>query len=249
MYSSVKSQNSIPSRGLMNGNYVHLSSSPINNNTLQTYFQNRGKYHMSRQNPDVLDRMYASSNQQLQKISDNSVLNDGQSPVMIGPSGHTGTVHFTPPYQTTLLRQMLNARRLRSTPPSSLVELATMKGGRLLRKSVASPVVVKLAGVKRSNREESGRGKIVNGREQSTPNPCDKEVVLKALRQRRYERVCHNNDGGYGSKTFDVPFSLPNDIQHYLLNLGNAGPLHRQKTTSSVYQPHPLPWLSGQGTM
>ena len=113
--------------------------------------------------------------------------------------------------QLSYLRQLLNSRRSQSPSPSSLVQLAARSGvgvgvgvrrggGRLLRRHMVggSPAVVKLAGVGRTSSEgegerERGEGnqqqqqpqQLTNGLEERPRNPCDKEVVLSALRQRR----------------------------------------------------------------
>ena len=80
----------------------------------------------------------------------------------------------------------------------SLVQLATRgraaAGGRLLRRGIGRGLVtVKLAGVKKEeeekkeesrNAEEEGIGADVE-RRKPPQDPCDKEVVLSALRQKR----------------------------------------------------------------
>jgi len=98
------------------------------------------------------------------------------------------------PSRLSYLQQMLLSRRSKSASPSSLVQLATKKGatqrggrgGRLL-KSGLSPVTVKLAGVGGGDdKKEVEKTQLVNGvNPQVTLNPCDKEVVLTALKQKR----------------------------------------------------------------
>lgn len=158
---------------------------------------------MSRQNPDVLDQMYSSLSSSgdheslAQSMGRESITrNRAESPYLSGRingyhsvavsprMGRTGAVS-----QVSYLRQMLDSRRSRSASPSSLVQLATRKGvgkmGRLLKSGVGSPVMVKLAGPgmkSTSERKEVQEERTVNG---FASNPCDKEVVLSALRQRR----------------------------------------------------------------
>lgn len=151
---------------------------------------------MSRQNPNVLDQMY-SPNQSTQGRESVYTIGSRESPLnghrTLGVSprlGGTGAVS-----QVSFLRQMLNSRRARSASPG-LVQLANRNGvgrtGRLLKYGVVgvSPVTVKLAGVKgigeKGKMQPSG---VTNGLDQNQrmPNPCDKEVVLSALRQKRLE--------------------------------------------------------------
>lgn len=167
---------------------------------LNGHYQSRvGDYHMSRQNPNVLDQMY-SSNHSTQESNGVYVLGSRDSPYspVAQVNGHH-TLGMSPRArgvsQVSFLRQMLNSRRARSASPG-LVQLANRKTlgrpGRLLRNGLVggSPVTVKLAGVKKGAEEERGKlqpSRVLNGGEQKlgVPNPCDKEAVLSALRQKR----------------------------------------------------------------
>lgn len=156
---------------------------------------------MSRQNPNVLDQMY-TPNQSIEgrekgRESIYTVGNrespysfqDGLRIPGVSPRlGGTGAIS-----QVSFLQQMLNSRRARSASPG-LVQLANRKGlgkpGRLLKNGVVgrSPVTIKLAGVKGTAKKDKVQSSgVMNGSEQNqeVPNPCDKEVVLSALRQKR----------------------------------------------------------------
>lgn len=107
------------------------------------------------------------------------------------------------PGQSSLVKQMLNDKH---RAPTSLVHLATR--GKTFRSGVnISPVIVKLSGATtydlpsnstssyNSNREESSsaengaeaglRSTNGEGSPVKTRDPCDKNVVMSALRQRR----------------------------------------------------------------
>jgi hypothetical protein len=153
---------------------------------------------MSRQNPNILDEMYTppppnqdtgigkevrwdngdvGNNEETRKSSHLSrrLKDFSMSP---GLGGGTGSLS-----QNSYLRQVLK-QRSRSSSPSSLVQLATRKNaGGLLKKGIGrSPVTVRLAGV----RKEEGQPEVKGVSAEERTNPCDKEVVLSALRQKRY---------------------------------------------------------------
>ncbi len=181
----------------------NLSETPstLNHSAHHGYHSRVREYHMSRQNPDIIDRLYSPSNKDESRnghietnTRNNRISSPAASPFSIGHGRPAtgGTSSGGTPSQTTLLRQMLNSRKSQSRSPvpggGSLVQMATRRGafgkaGRLLRNGGVSPVIVKLAGVK--NAEES-KVEILNGEDQRPNNPCDKDVVLSALRQRRY---------------------------------------------------------------
>lgn len=179
----------------------------------QQYLSRMGRYHMSRQNPDVLDHMYASqatptpqppSTQQTRNFHRELIYTPQKSrphhTAILGPYAVPADLNSVPP-QPSLLRQMLNARRAQSSSPSnSVVQFATRNGrrgrvgGGLLKRGLVSPVVVRLAGVRRRGDETcGGRERGWDGEDagrfereaRDGRDPCDKEVVLDALRQKR----------------------------------------------------------------
>ena len=156
-------------------------------------------YHMSKQNPDVLDHICSPSPSHRDHVLHKKTL----TPAMVKVSGGGGILNLTrngqSPGQSSLVKQMLNDKH---RAPASLVHLATR--GKSLRTSVTiSPVVVKLSGAPpkslpsslNSSKEENGtpeNGAEVNtrlsngeGSSGKSADPCDKNVVLSALRQRR----------------------------------------------------------------
>ena len=169
---------------------------------------------MSRQNPDFLDQLYIPSpdnqgNQgqsvgisnrettytspvnyrSMESGGDTSYMPgrvDGYHSPVVTPGPRMGTPSVGNS-QLSYLRQVLNMRRAQSCSPSSLVQLATKRGGgrtgRLLRNGVGSGVAtVRLAGVKDTPQPQQ---ETMECSDQTAPNPCDKEVVLSALRQKR----------------------------------------------------------------
>ena len=171
--------------------HARSSASPVNG------------YHMSKQNPDVLDHLCSPSPSHRDTLLHKKTLTPamvrvgaGSSMLISARNGHQA------PGQSSLVKQMLNDKH---RAPTSLVHLATR--GKSFRSGVnISPVVVKLSGAAthnvpsnssslNSSREEgsstesgaednlrstNGKGSPVKGRD-----PCDKNVVLSALRQRR----------------------------------------------------------------
>ena len=168
-------------------------------------------YHMSKQNPDVLDRLCSPTPDHLlhkKTLTPATVrVSGGGGGILIGTrNGHL-------PGQSSLVKQMLNDKHRAA---ASLVHLATR--GKSFRPGVnISPVVVKLSGVapsqglpsnssSTSNQGESGspensaevksRSSDGEGSAGKSRDPCDKNVVLSALRRRRYSckfnSICYN---------------------------------------------------------
>lgn len=146
---------------------------------------------MSRQNPNILDEMYtsplatrdgeggrwngnAAGSGKTRKTSHMLTLNEYSISPQLGGAGRLS--------QNSFLRRALE-RRSQSSSPCSLVQLATRKSaGRLLRNGIGrSPVTVRLAGVKKEGTNQMEMKGEVGGQ----VDPCDKEVVLSALRQKR----------------------------------------------------------------
>ena len=157
-------------------------------------------YHMSKQNPDVLDRLCSPSPSHRDHLLHKKTL----TPATVRVGGGGGVLNLTRNGhllgQNSLVKQMLNDRH---RAPASLVHLATR--GKSFRTGVnVSPVVVKLSGATpqslpsslNSSREENttpengsadsstrlSEIKVASGKRE---DPCDKNVVLSALRQRR----------------------------------------------------------------
>lgn len=180
---------------------------------------------MSRQNPNVLDEMYSSPPTLLDRgpIGRESVYTSRNRDENIGNSGELGQRswgvkdYHSPVISpragrvggTSYLHQALNMRsRAQSSSPSSLVQLATRKGSgrgaRLLKNGIGhSPVTVKLAGIKR---KEEAILQVEAGAysEERRLNPCDKEVVLSALRQKRKRWASTPEENDPSSSSFPV---------------------------------------------
>lgn len=183
-------------------------TSPNYHHRHRDYLHKIGEYHMSRQNPDILDRMYAKATPTPRHmLGSGKVQNELAAPISHTPKTHesddpgaySSPVSVESPQQMSLLRRMLNARKLQASSPSSIVQLA-IQGGKsrrpkragLLRSSVASPVMVPVGGLRKPRQEEvksdneggnDDDGGV--GTEKGKRDPCSKETVLDALRKKR----------------------------------------------------------------
>ena len=165
--------------------YAHSSASPVNG------------FHMLKQNPDVLDRLCSPSPFHRDTLLHKKTL----SPAMVRVGAGSGVAqkgHLASGQQSSLVQQMLNDKH---RAPTSLVHLATR--GKSFRSGInVSPVVVKLSGnmtydlpsnsssLNPSREDGSGSengAEATNGERLpvKSRDPCDKDVVLSALRQRR----------------------------------------------------------------
>lgn len=181
-------------------NYSSVKTPPLPskrllyNDVTPTNFNNRlGEYHMSKQNPAVLDRMYSSPSSPQKEQLYKTV-----SPLV----NHTARLNGSgivlrncrSPLHTSLLKQTLGRVRRNSLPSqSSLVHMAVHGSQRHYDSVGVSPVIVKLSSPEPTNRSRSsGRLSLEasswqNGERTSmaAPNPCDKTTVLSALKQKR----------------------------------------------------------------
>ena len=172
---------------------ARASASPING------------YHMSKQNPDVLDRLCSPSPSHRDHLLHKKTLTPATVRVGGGGSGVlVGGRSSHSPSQSSLVKQMLLNDKHRA--PASLVHMATR--GRGLRTGVnVSPVVVKLSGpptqtlpppaatpdsvapvpnsMVENGTEVDKTAVVGEGSPGKKSDPCDKNVVLSALRQRR----------------------------------------------------------------
>ncbi len=151
-------------------------------------------YHMSRQDPAVLDRMYTSAptsparqNGYLYGTSPNFAnhITHSNGHSMASPAGSYSRASRTA-LPTSLLRQTLTNSRRSSLPGgSSLVNMAVQRGGHAGSKNF-SPVIVRLSGPATSS-DGGGRGEPANRQEAPgmAIDPCDKETVMSALKKKR----------------------------------------------------------------
>ena len=146
---------------------------------------------MSKQNPAVLDQMYSSSSSpqkdHLYKavtplISRTTRLNG--SGILVG--------NDSTPAHTSLLKQTLGKIHRNSLPGhSSLVQLAVRGTQRQYDSIGISPVIIKLSGPESTTggglEPELGMETNLWQNDVRAPvaNPCDKNVVLSALKQKR----------------------------------------------------------------
>lgn len=194
-FSSVKSPSTLPKRRAL----IPMSrSTPTNTTPFRSTNNRLADYHMSKQNPDVLDRMYSSSvpssprTSPLRSQMRNSPVyhnHSGTSSTSSSPGAQFQNRTSHTPNQMSLLRQTLRANKAQSSSKSSLVQLATQRTSVKLSGPAASisPVVVRLSrGADTPPSPRLSRGSsTVGGNEEQARNPCDKDTVLLALRSKR----------------------------------------------------------------
>ena len=167
------------------------------NDVTPTNFNNRlGEYHMSKQNPAVLDRMYSSPSSPQKEQLYKTVSPLVNHTARLNGSG-IALRNCRSPLHTSLLKQTLGRVRRNSLPgQSSLVHMAVHGSQRHYDSVGVSPVIVKLSSP--DGRESTNRGRSSGGLSleasswkndermlMAAPNPCDKTVVLSALKQKR----------------------------------------------------------------
>ena len=181
-------------------NYSSVKTPPLRskrllyNDVTPTNFNNRlGEYHMSKQNPAVLDRMYSSPSSPQKEQLYKTV-----SPLV----NHTARLNGSgivlrncrSPLHTSLLKQTLG--RVRRNPLPGLVHMAVHGSQRRYDSVGVSPVIVKLSSPdsrESTNRNESSGELSLEASSwqndertsMAAPNPCDKTTVLSALKQKR----------------------------------------------------------------
>lgn len=152
---------------------------------------------MSKQNPAVLDRMYSSPSsphkEQLYKTVSPFVNHNAR----LNGSGIVSR-SCRSPLHASLLKQTLGRVRRNTLPgQSSLVHMAVHGSQRHYDSVGVSPVIVKLSSP--DNKEPTDRGRLSRGliteasswengerMSNAAPNPCDKTVILSALKQKRW---------------------------------------------------------------
>lgn len=159
-----------------------------------------GEYHRSKQSPSVLDQflsppttlsrpshtLYKSSptlNINLERFNSRS----GGTGVLLSPSRRART-----PLQAPLLPARLSDQRPSPFGPS-LVNLAVRGRLRQSQSAAVSPVVVQLSSPSTSSGSSEVSQRIHNQGE-NRPDPCDKEVVISALKQKRKRWACPSDD-------------------------------------------------------
>ena len=133
-----------------------------------------GDYHMAKQNPAILDHLHSP---RPSSVKDPLIY---KSPTYVPPP----PTHYTRSplvHNTSLLQHTINGRRSAQPTGTSLVQLAVRGSQRNSENVLASPVIVRLSGtgsaLRPRDREEQ---------QQTVANPCDKDVIMSALKQKRY---------------------------------------------------------------
>lgn len=162
-----------------------------------------GEYHRAKQNPAVLDQFFSpptvsrvsqslyKSSPAVPAISERfNVLSSrpGGSSVPLSPSHRAQT-----PRQSSMLPGRLPDRV--SPFGTSLVGLAIRSRLRQTESRAVSPVIVQLSnpsspsGLTSSNLPQS-----IQGQGENQLDPCNKDVVISALKQKRKRWACHSDD-------------------------------------------------------
>ena len=169
------------------------SSSAVSGNRL-------GEYHRSKQNPAVLDH-YLSPNTTSQlsgSLYKNSpTVHANSDRFSLFPSPH-GTTGFPPSrrVQTPLRSSLFHSRGHGVSPfGTSLVSMAVRGRLRQSQSTGVSPVIVQLSNS--SSPSQTG----LTGRDEGTQqqgdtlhDPCNKDVVISALKQKRKRWACQGED-------------------------------------------------------
>lgn len=165
-----------------------------------------GEYHRSKQSPAVLDQFFSPPttlshpSHTLYKSSPTVNINSERFNVF-SPRSEGPAVPLSPsrrartPLQSSLLPRRLSDQRASSFGPS-LVNLAVRGRLRQSHSAAVSPVIVQLS----SPSTPSGSGgtselsQRTQGQGENQPDPCNKEVVISALKQKRKRWACPTDD-------------------------------------------------------
>ena len=164
-----------------------------------------GEYHRAKQSPAVLDQFFSPSavSSNVYKSSPAMQTNSGRFSMFSSHQGSTVPSLSPSRRPQTPLRPSLHPGRLtdqRVSPfGTSLVSLAVRGRLRETQSLGVSPVIVHL-----SNPSDSSRSGLTNpnsyttqktqGQGDNQVDPCDKDVVISALKQKRKRWACHNDD-------------------------------------------------------
>ena len=135
---------------------------------------------MSKQNPAVLDFLYSSPSSTQSYKAASPLFNYSYTNGFPVASRNGRT-----PLHTSLLRQTLSNNKRRNSLPrtgSSLVHLAAQRKHRNYDSVPVSPVIVRLSGPASTVEDTTSAHKDENGKVKV--NPCDKNVVISALKKR-----------------------------------------------------------------
>ena len=138
---------------------------------------------MSKQNPAVIDQLYSPSPA---SSSHKNNLYKTASPLFNGlnHSRHLNGNRSGRTQVQSFLRQTLNRRNsLPGGTGTSLVHLAIQGRQRKYDSVPVSPVIVRLSGSSLDEGKGMELGRLEE--EETAVNPCDKDVVISALRQKR----------------------------------------------------------------
>lgn len=165
-----------------------------------------GEYHRSKQSPTVLDQFFSTPttlsqpSQTLYKSSPAVNRNSERFNVLSSRPGGT-SLPFSPSRRAqTPLRSSLQPGRLsdqRTSPfGPSLVNLAIRGRLRQSHSAAVSPVIVQLSTPPNSSASglTSEASQRIQDQEGNRLDPCNKDVVISALKQKRKRWVCPSDD-------------------------------------------------------
>lgn len=186
---------------------------PNDINTMSNVGNRLGDYHMSKQNPAVIDQLYSPRDHKNDLYKTASPLFNGLNHSNGSRSGRTQI--------QTFLRQTLNRRNsLPGSTGTSLVHLALQGRQRRYDSVPVSPVIVRLSGSGLSGSKGAELGKL--DEEETAVNPCDKDVVVSALRQKRKRWPTSYDDNSPASDIFPSAKRTRYVCAVCLVKLGNS---------------------------
>lgn len=166
-------------------------------------------YHRSKQNPAVLDQ-YLSPNNTSSQLSNSLYKNSPtvhansnrftQSPHLITGFPPISTRHVQTPLRSSLFHTGLSPGG-RGVPPfgTSLVSMAVRGRLRQSQSAGVSPVIVQLSSSSNLSQTSLTTSRGDNSMQQdqeggNQPDPCSKDTVISALKQKRKRWACHSDD-------------------------------------------------------
>ena len=169
-----------------------------------------GEYHRSRQNPAVLDQFISSqSPQSLYKNSPTVRSTSERFNLFPSPATHsimTGVSPLSRRTHTPFRRSPFHSSATPSPFSTGLVGMAVRSRLRNSETQGISPVMVHLPGTSSIALSESAKettSQSISGGEEV--NPCDRDVVISALKQKRKRWVCHTGDDVIGNAESSQP--------------------------------------------
>eukprot|EP00731_Ephydatia_muelleri_P015342 Em0008g1062a len=176
-----------------------------------------GEYHMTKQNPAILDHLHSPRQASVKD-----------------PLIYKSPTYFPPPptqytrsplvHNTSLLQHAINSHRNSQPVGTSLVQLAVRGSKRNGENGLASPMIVRLSGAGSALRPRGGEEE----EEHPVANPCDKDVIMSALKQRRKRKAALSStpDNHCDGRKFNFVGTTGQEIQVQWTYIGGPPKWH-----------------------